>query len=159
MRGPRHRCFDGLGVGGGKTVSGFEVAQGAVENQVNEIADPERVEHERFGAALRFTPSERVDPHETQRIAQQAAQRAGRLGAAEDGENERMICPHEPVMGSNLGLPPVAPAALRTDRLRIGCELLGPGHEAICFAEGVRRCRVAAQIGFVATPGEQRAAT
>ena len=143
----------------GEPACGFEVAQGAVEHHVDEIADPERVEHERFGAALRFAPSERIDPHEAERIAQQAAKRAGRLGAAEDGENERMIRPHEPVMGSDLRLPPVAPAALRADRLRIGGELLGPGHQAVGLAEGMRRRRVAAEVGFVAMPGEQRTAS
>ncbi len=70
---------------------------------MDEIADPKRVEHQRFGAALRLAPSERIDPHEAERIAQQAAKRAGRLGAAEDGEDERMIGPDESVMGGDLG--------------------------------------------------------
>ena len=47
LRGPRYGGFDGLCVGGGKAASGFEVAQGLVENEVDKIADPERVEHER----------------------------------------------------------------------------------------------------------------
>ena len=87
LRGPGHRSFDGLRVGGSKPASSFEVPQGAFENHVDEIADPERVEHERFGAALRFAPSEPIDPNEAERIAQQAAKRARRLGAAEDGEH------------------------------------------------------------------------
>ena len=70
-----------------------------------------------------------------------------------------MIRSNEPVMGGYLGPPPVAPTALRTDCLRFGPEFLGPGHEAVGFAECMHRHCVAAQVGFIATPGEQRAAS
>ena len=39
----RHRRVNGSRVGGGKASSGFEGAQGAIENHVDEIADPERI--------------------------------------------------------------------------------------------------------------------
>ncbi|KAF5287576.1 hypothetical protein FQR65_LT21015 [Abscondita terminalis] len=93
---------NGLGSAQAKT-SPFEVVARRVENQVNEIARSRarRARAVRCCSAVHAIRTRR--PHETQRIAQQAAQRAGRLG--------------------------------------------------------VRRCRVAAQKGFVATPGEQRAAT
>ena len=65
-----------------------------------------------------------------------------------------MIRAHQPVMGGNFRLPPVAPAADRARRLWIGGELLGPRHQPVALAEGVGRSRVAAQIGFVAVPGE-----
>ena len=126
---------------------------------MDEVADPERVEHERLSAALRLAPSERIHPYEAEWIAQQAAKRAGRLGAVEDGKNERMICPHEPVMGGDLSLPPIAPTALRASRLRSGGELLRPGHKAVGFTERMRRRRVTAEVGFIAVPGEQRAAS
>ena len=38
-------------------------------------------------------------------------------------------------------------------------EVLRPGHETVGFAEGVGGRRVAAQVGFIAMPGEQRAAS
>ena len=158
MRGLLHGDFDGLCVGGRKAASGFEVAQCVVENQVDKIANPERVEHERFGAALRLTPSKGINPHEAQWIAQQAAQRTGRLGPAEDSEDERMVRSHQTIMGGDFDLSPVAPADLRADGLGIGGEVLGPSHQAIGFAEGVRRRCVAAQIGLVHMSGEQRAA-
>ena len=62
-------------------------------------------------------------------------------------------------MRRDLGAPPVAPAALRADRLRIGAELLRPGHEAVGFAEGVGGRSVAAEVDLLAMPGEQRAAS
>ena len=70
-----------------------------------------------------------------------------------------MIRSNEPVMGGYLGPPPVAPTALGADRLRLGPEFLGPSHEAVGFAECMHRHRVAAQVGFISTPREQRAAS
>lgn len=156
--GPTYSRFDRIPVGGRQSACGFEMAQGTVKNHVHQIADAERIEYQRLCAALRFAPSERIDPHEVERIAQQAAKGTGRLRAVEDGNNERMIRSDESVMRRDLGTPPVAPAALRADRLRIGCELLRPGHKAVGFAESMHRRRVTAEVGFIAMPGKQRAA-
>jgi hypothetical protein len=57
-------------------------------------------------------------------------------------------------MGGNFRLPPVAPAADRARRLWIGGELRG---RAISRSLSLKAWagRVAAQIGFVAVPGEE----
>ena len=55
--------------------------QGAVEGATNEIAHRQRVEHQGIVAALGRAPVEPVMPDEPQRVAQQHAQRARRLGA------------------------------------------------------------------------------
>src|SRR3546814_17308380 len=70
-----------------------------------------------------------------------------------------MIGPDEPVMCCDLGAPPVAPTALRADRLRVGAELLRPAHEAVGFAEGRNRHDVATEIDLLTVPREEEAAS
>ena len=124
---------------------------------MDQITDAERVEHQGLGAAFRHAPAEPINPHEAQRVAQQTPERAGRLGAGQDREDQRMIGPGEAIMRRDLVAPPVVPAILRADRLRIGAELLWPAHEAVGFAESMHGHSVAAEIVLVAMPGEEGA--
>jgi hypothetical protein len=76
-----HYRHDLSAVGGREPARAFKVAQGAVENHMDQIADAERVEHQGFRAAFGHAPAERIDPDKAQRIAQQTSERAGRLRA------------------------------------------------------------------------------
>src|SRR5690554_6717865 len=124
---------------------------------MDELSGAERVEHQRFAVALRFTPAKRIDPEEADRIAQQTAQRTGRLGALKDGTNGRMVLSNKPIVGCDCRASPVVPAALCADCLKLDHELLRSGHETVGFAKSVLGHGVAAEVGVLAVCGEQRA--
>ena len=77
---------------------------------MNEIAHGQRVEHQGIVAALGRAPAQAVAPDEAQRVAQQYAERACRLGAIQDGMDYRMIPADGAVMGRDLPAQPVGPA-------------------------------------------------
>jgi hypothetical protein len=58
------RLIDGRGdpgsVGSSQAASYLKSAQGAVESHVNEVADPQRIEDKRVGAAFRHTQAHAV---------------------------------------------------------------------------------------------------
>ena len=52
---------------------------------MDEIAHGQRIQNERILAAFRGRPAQTVAPDEAERIAQQLAKRAGRLGPVQNG--------------------------------------------------------------------------
>ena len=91
----------------------FQRAKRPVEGLVNEIAHGEGIEDQRILPALGRPPAEPVAPYESERIAQEHAKRARRLGALEGGFDHRVVGSDGAVVRRDLRAQPVVPAVRR----------------------------------------------
>ena len=125
---------------------------------MNEIAHGERVEDQRILPALGRPPTEPVTPDEPERITQDHAQRACRLGALEDGPDQRVVGSDGTVVRRDLRAQPVEPAVRRRHCLREAPELVGPRRQPVGLAEGVRGRAITRNIGVVRLDLEKKGA-
>ena len=125
---------------------------------MNEIAYRQRIEDERVVAAFGRAPAQAVVPDEAERIAQELAKGACRLGARQDGLNYRMVGANEAVMRGDLLPQPVAPAGGGRGGLRQGAEFLRPGRQSVGLAEGVIRYPIAPEIDLIRLRRQEGAA-
>ena len=89
--------------------------------------------------AVQLLPAERIPPDEPDRIAQQQLERRGRHGPVEDFVQAPMRPAHQPIMGSDRGTLPIAPAGERRHAGARAREFGRAREQAIGFAAGMLR--------------------